>query len=91
MSVNPGFGGQKFIPQSIDKLQRVQKLLKERGMEHIQVEVDGGVKLDNIKKIAQAGAEILVSGSGIYKTSDPAETIRAMKKELKYIGEITQV
>jgi len=91
MSVNPGFGSQKFIPQSIDKLQRTQILLKERGMEHIQVEVDGGVKLENIKKIAQAGAEILVSGSGIYKTNDPADTIRAMKKELKYIGEITTV
>lgn len=80
MSVNPGFGGQKFISQSLDKLRRSQKLLEKTGLSHIEVEVDGGVKLENAKKIVDAGAEILVSGSGIFGTPDPAETIRKFKK-----------
>ncbi len=80
MSVNPGFGGQKFIPESLDKLRRTQKLLQQRGFTDIEVEVDGGVKLENAKEIAAAGAEILVSGSGIFGTPDPAETIREFNK-----------
>ena len=84
MSVNPGFGGQKFIPQAISKLQRTQILLKKTNNTHIEVEVDGGVKLDNIKEIAQAGANILVSGSGIFKTPNPTETLSEMKKSLNF-------
>ncbi len=80
MSVNPGFGGQKFIPESLDKLRRTQQLLRQRGFADIEIEVDGGVKLENAKEIAAAGAEILVSGSGIFGTPDPAETIREFKK-----------
>ncbi|MCH8020824.1 ribulose-phosphate 3-epimerase [candidate division KSB1 bacterium] len=80
MSVNPGFGGQKFIPESLDKLRRTQKLLRQREFTRIEVEVDGGVKLENAKEIVEAGAEILVSGSGIFGTPDPAETIREFKK-----------
>ncbi len=80
MSVNPGCGGQKFIPESLDKLRRTQKLLLHRGFTDIEVEVDGGVKLENAKEIVEAGAEILVSGSGIFGTPDPAETIREFKK-----------
>ena len=84
MSVNPGFGGQKFIPQAISKLQRTQILLKKTNNTHIEVEVDGGVKLDNIKEIAQAGADILVSGSGIFKTPNPTDTLSEMKKSLNF-------
>jgi len=80
MSVNPGFGGQKFIPESLDKLRRTQKLLRQRGFTDIEIEVDGGVKLENAREIVEAGAEILVSGSGIFGTPDPAETIKEFKK-----------
>jgi len=80
MSVNPGFGGQKFIPEALDKLRRIQKLLQQRNLSHIEIEVDGGVKLENAREIVEAGAGILVSGSGIFGTPDPAETIREFKK-----------
>ncbi len=80
MSVNPGFGGQKFIPQALDKLSRTRKLLKERSATHIEVEVDGGVKLQNAQEIVNAGAQILVSGSEIFGSKDPAETVREMKR-----------
>ncbi len=83
MSVNPGFGGQKFIPQALDKLRRTRKLLRQRNLPHIEIEVDGGVKLENAKEIVEAGAEILVSGSGIFGTPDPTEMIRKFKKAVK--------
>ncbi len=80
MSVNPGFGGQSFIPQTLNKLRQTQQILKNRGLSHIDVEVDGGVKLDNIKEISDAGADIIVSGSGIYHTENPIRTIQEMLK-----------
>lgn len=80
MSVNPGFGGQSFIPHVLDKLRQTQQLLKKRGLGHIEIEVDGGVKLENIKEISDAGAELIVSGSGIYNTEDPGQTIKEMLK-----------
>ncbi len=80
MSVNPGFGGQSFIPQTLNKLRQTQQILKNRGLSHIDVEVDGGVKLDNIKEISDAGADIIVSGSGIYNTENPIRTIQEMLK-----------
>ena len=76
MSVNPGFGGQSFIPQSLDKLRRTRELLDARGASQVQIEVDGGVKLDNAREIAAAGADILVSGSGIFGAQDVSETVR---------------
>ena len=82
MSVNPGFGGQAFIPHTLDKLRRLQGLLQQRGLTHIEVEVDGGVKLDNIREIAEAGAQLLVSGSGIFRTPDPAQAVREMKQQV---------
>ena len=82
MSVNPGFGGQKFIPNTINKLQQLTKILKERGLEHIEVEVDGGVKLDNIKAIADAGADILVAGSAIYAAENPTAAVKEMRQKL---------
>ncbi len=81
MSVNPGFGGQSFIPNTIDKLKRLSKLLKSKGYEHIEIEVDGGIKLDNIKEISNAGADIFVSGSGIFGAEDPKEMIGRLKRE----------
>jgi ribulose-phosphate 3-epimerase len=79
MSVNPGFGGQKLIPESLIKISKLKTILTERGLDHIEIEIDGGVKLDNIKKVIDAGTDIIVSGSGIYNTPNPKETIKLMK------------
>ncbi|MBU1627519.1 ribulose-phosphate 3-epimerase [bacterium] len=79
MSVNPGFGGQKFIPFCLDKIRRLKKMIDDRKLD-ILIEVDGGVKLDNIKEIADAGADILVAGSAIFCTESPEATTRKMKK-----------
>lgn len=79
MSVNPGFGGQSFIEASLDKIKRLRKMLDERGLHHVEIEIDGGVKLDNIKEVAEAGVDIFVSGSGIYKEANPQQTIADMK------------
>jgi ribulose-phosphate 3-epimerase len=80
MSVNPGFGGQSFIPQSLDKIRRLRQMLSDRGLDHIEIEIDGGVKLDNIKEVVDAGVDVVVSGSGIYKADDPAEMVRKMRE-----------
>jgi ribulose-phosphate 3-epimerase len=85
MSVNPGFGGQAFIPQSLDKLKAVRALVdaaKRRTGRDILLEVDGGVKVDNIGAIARAGADTFVAGSAIFGTPDYAQTIRRMRSEL---------
>jgi ribulose-phosphate 3-epimerase len=79
MSVNPGFGGQQFIPSTLDKISRARRLLDRLGS-HALLEVDGGVKVENAGEIIQAGADILVSGSGIFSTSDYASTIKAMRQ-----------
>ena len=85
MSVNPGFGGQKFIPATLAKLKAVREKLdayeRETGR-HIRLEVDGGVKIDNIAEIARAGADAFVAGSAIYGTPDYKATIDAMRSEL---------
>jgi len=82
MSVNPGFGGQSFIPNALKKLAQARKLidLSERD---IRLEIDGGVKIDNIREIADAGADTFVAGSAIFNTDDYKATIDAMKEELK--------
>ena len=81
MSVNPGFGGQKFIPYALEKLRAVRARIDRLGRD-IWLEVDGGVKVDNIAEVARAGADTFVSGSGIFATSDYAATIAAMRAEL---------
>ena len=81
MSVNPGFGGQKFIPYALDKLRAVRARIDELGRD-IWLEIDGGVKVDNIAEVARAGADTFVSGSGIFSTPDYAATIAAMRAEL---------
>ena len=84
MSVNPGYGGQKFIPEALNKLRSVRKLINETKRD-IWLEVDGGVKVDNIAQIARAGADTFVSGSAIFSTKDYKATIAAMRTELAKI------
>lgn len=84
MSVNPGYGGQKFIPEALNKLRSVRKLINESKRD-IWLEVDGGVKVDNIAEIARAGADTFVSGSAIFGTKDYKATIAAMRAELAKI------
>jgi ribulose-phosphate 3-epimerase len=81
MSVNPGFGGQSFIRSSLDKLREARRMIDESGRE-IRLEIDGGVKVDNIAEIAKAGADTFVAGSAIFGTKDYAATIKAMRTEL---------
>ena len=81
MTVFPGFGGQAFIPDVLPKIQEVRKRLDQS----IHVEVDGGIKTDNIDRVVKAGGEVIVSGSGIFKTPDYAETIRQMRKAVERV------
>jgi len=81
MSVNPGFGGQKFIPEALTKLKAVRKMIDEKGLD-IMLEIDGGVKADNIAEIARAGADTFVAGSAIYNTPNYKATIDQMRAEL---------
>ena len=85
MSVNPGFGGQKFIPSALDKLRQAKKIIEDSGRE-IRLEVDGGVKVDNIGEIAASGADTFVAGSAIFGSADYAATIAAMKSEIEKAG-----
>ncbi|SFF48958.1 ribulose-5-phosphate 3-epimerase [Fontimonas thermophila] len=81
MSVNPGFGGQSFIPSALDKLAEARALIDASGRP-IRLEIDGGVKIDNIRAIAAAGADTFVAGSAIFGTRDYAATIAAMRAEI---------
>jgi ribulose-phosphate 3-epimerase len=81
MSVNPGFGGQSFIPSALDKLREARKIIDASGRD-IRLEIDGGVKVDNIRAIAEAGADTFVAGSAIFSTPDYKATIAAMRAEL---------
>jgi len=81
MSVNPGFGGQKFIPAALAKLRAVRERIEKAGRD-VWLEVDGGVKVDNIAEIARAGADTFVAGSAIFGTKDYKATIAAMRSEL---------
>lgn len=82
MSVNPGFGGQKFIPGTLDKLREARRRIDASGR-NIRLEIDGGVKTDNIREIAEAGADTFVSGSAIFNTDDYKATIDNMRAELE--------
>lgn len=81
MSVNPGFGGQNFIRTALDKLREARSIIESSGLD-IRLEVDGGVKIDNIAEIAAAGADTFVAGSAIFGSDDYATTIAAMKQEI---------
>lgn len=84
MSVNPGYGGQSFIPSTLDKLRQARELIDESGFD-IRLEIDGGVKVDNIARIAAAGADTFVAGSAIFGSKDYKATIAAMWDELKKV------
>jgi ribulose-phosphate 3-epimerase len=81
MSVNPGFGGQSFIPETLEKLRIVRDLIDSRNL-RTRLEIDGGVKIENIKEIASAGADTFVAGSAIFNTDDYKKTIDKMRSEL---------
>ena len=81
MSVNPGFGGQKFIPSALRKLREARERIDASGR-NVRLEIDGGVKIDNIGDIARAGADTFVAGSAIFGSKDYASTIKAMRKEI---------
>jgi len=85
MSVNPGFGGQRFIPGTLDKLKQARRLIDASGYP-IRLEIDGGVKTDNIRQIAEAGADTFVAGSAIFNTPDYRATIDGMRNELAKVG-----
>ena len=87
MSVNPGFGGQDYISTTNDKLARLRRMLDERGCGHIQIQVDGGVKTDNLAEIVRAGATNIVAGSAIFNERQTvAEAIQGMREALVQIG-----
>jgi ribulose-phosphate 3-epimerase len=79
MSVNPGFGGQAFIPESLDRIARLRAWLDARGRRDVRIEVDGGIKVDNIGAVARAGADSFVAGSAVFESADYAATIAAMR------------
>lgn len=77
MSVNPGFGGQKFIPTVLEKLSRLRRIIEERGL-NTRIEIDGGIDKTNIAEIVKAGADIIVAGSAVYGGGDPAAAVREL-------------
>lgn len=79
MSVNPGFGGQKFIPQALDKVRKVKQMINESGSKAL-IEVDGGVTLENVGELVAAGVDALVAGNTVFSSPDPAETIKKLKQ-----------
>ena len=84
MSVNPGYGGQSYIPGSTARIARLRQMLDERGLSQVELEVDGGIKASNIAQIAAAGASVLVVGSAVYnKTASVAENVVALRKALE--------
>ncbi len=85
MSVNPGFGGQSFIPSALDKLREVRKRIDDSGLD-IRLEIDGGVKVDNIRAIKEAGADTFVAGSAIFGQSDYKQVIDDMRAEIAKAG-----
>lgn len=81
MTVNPGFGGQAFIPECLEKISRLRRVIDDKKLS-VSIEVDGGIKTDNIARVSQAGADIFVAGSAIFKSSDYQSTIQKMKQLL---------
>jgi ribulose-phosphate 3-epimerase len=85
MSVNPGFGGQKFIPSTLDKLKQARKIIDDSGLD-IRLQVDGGVGVGNIREVAAAGADTFVAGSAIFSQPDYKQVIDKMRSELSKVG-----
>ena len=79
MSVNPGFGGQKFIPKTLDRIKTLRRMIDEKGLK-VHIEIDGGVTLENASSIIKAGADVLVAGNTVFSSPDPKATIAQLKK-----------
>jgi len=82
MSVNPGFGGQKFIPEALTKIEQLKKMINEKGL-NIEIEVDGGVTVENVAEVHRAGADIVVMGSAFYNSENYEETVKAVRENCK--------
>jgi len=82
MSVNPGFGGQSFIPSTLKKIERLRKII-DKNHYLLEIEVDGGIKVENIREVSRAGGDIFVLGTGIFKTKDYGETIRKLRQKIR--------
>ena len=80
MSVNPGFGGQQFIPHTLEKIKQLRKIIDERKLKTL-IEIDGGVTVENAASIVAAGADVLVAGNTVFKSADPKETIKKLKHQ----------
>ncbi|MCH5596988.1 ribulose-phosphate 3-epimerase [Niabella ginsengisoli] len=78
MSVNPGFGGQKFIPYTLEKIKQLKQMIRERNL-NVLIEIDGGVTIENAKEIIDAGADVLIAGSTVFKADDPISVIEKLK------------
>lgn len=83
MTVNPGFGGQKFIPEVLPKIEKLAQMIKERGLA-TEIEVDGGVNIDTASLVAKAGASVLVAGSAIFGTPNPAQAVEEIRRAGRY-------
>lgn len=81
MTVNPGFGGQSFIPQTKEKIRKLKKMIEQKGLD-VEIQVDGGIKLDNIKEVAECGANVFVAGSAIFNSDDIVQTTKEFKRVL---------
>ena len=79
MSVNPGFGGQEFIPRSLDRIRRLDRMRKDLGLPFL-IEIDGGVNQDNLAEVVRAGCDWVVTGSSVFHTPDPAATVAEMRR-----------
>jgi ribulose-phosphate 3-epimerase len=79
MSVNPGFGGQKFIPHTLRKISELRKMIDDNGLS-VKIEVDGGITLENAPSVIEAGADVLVAGNTVFKSADPKQTIAQLKR-----------
>lgn len=89
MSVNPGFGGQEFISTSFEKVRKLRSLIHDRGLEHVRIEIDGGIGPHNSAEAVEAGVDLLVSGSAIFGSPDPAATFRQMRSSAEGAAAIT--
>src|SRR5436190_20246755 len=79
MSVNPGFGGQKFIPYTLEKIRQLRSMIDEKKL-NVLIEIDGGVTVDNASEIMDAGADVLVAGNTVFSAADPIQTIKQLKE-----------
>jgi len=85
MSVNPGFGGQKFIPQTLEKVKKLKILMEETGRTDLLIEIDGGIKESNIAEVSATGVNIFVAGSSVFKADSPTQTVRRLKQKARFI------